>query len=125
MTVSDKQSKNRNLIPGRWKPGESGNPKGRKPKDLTLTSLLKAELDKIPTGEKQGRTWRQLLVLSWMTGAMKHPALLAELLNRVEGRPVQPITLDIRQEVERIAQEQGLDYSMVMLEAENILKANK
>jgi len=120
----DKQPNNKNLNRGRWKTGESGNPRGRKAKDVTLTSLLKEELDKIPQGEKQGRTWRQLLVLAWLTGALKQPALLFELLNRLEGRPVQPIQLDIRREVERIAVESGLDPNTVLVEANRILKAS-
>ena len=107
-----------------WQKGVSGNPNGRKTKDFTLTSLLKEELDKIPQGEKQGRTWRQLLVLAWLTGALKQPALLFELLNRLEGRPVQPIQLDIRREVERIAEESGLDPNTVLVEANRILKAS-
>ena len=42
--AADKQRRNR----GRpWKPGESGNPRGRPPKQESLTSLLKEELDRI------------------------------------------------------------------------------
>ena len=76
---------------GKFLPGNNANPKGRPVKDCSITSLLKEELDKIPTGEKQGRTWRQLLVLAWLTGAMKNPVLFKELLERVEGKVLQPI----------------------------------
>jgi hypothetical protein len=34
------------MADGRWKPGESGNPKGRPPKGLALTELLESELNK-------------------------------------------------------------------------------
>jgi len=76
---------------GKFLPGNNANPKGRPVKDCSITSLLKEELDKIPSGEKQGRTWRQLLVLAWLTGAMKNPVLFKELLERVEGKVLQPI----------------------------------
>jgi len=56
-----------------------------------LTSLLKEQIDTIPSDEKQGRTWRQLLVLAWLTGAMKNPVLFKELLDRLEGKVLQPI----------------------------------
>ena len=76
---------------GKFLPGNNANPKGRPIKDCSLTSLLKVEIDKIPPGEKHGRTWRELLVLAWLTGAMKNPVLLKELLDRVEGKITQPI----------------------------------
>ncbi len=72
-----------------WK----GNRNGRPPKDVSLTSLLKAEIDKIPPGEKQGRTWRQLLVLALLTGAMKNPMLMKELWDRLEGKAPQAVEL--------------------------------
>ncbi len=74
-----------------WGKGVSGNPRGRPRKDLCITSLLKEELDKIPLGEKHNRTWRQLLVLAWLTGAMKNAVLLKELLDRVDGKVAQPL----------------------------------
>ena len=78
----------KNLKP--YKKGQSGHP-GRTPKDVSLTSLLKEQIDTVPAGEKQGRTWRQLLVLAWLTGAMKNPVLLKEVLDRLEGKVTQPI----------------------------------
>ena len=95
---ADKQRHKRGMHPNSlanlkpFQKGGNANPKGRPPKDVSLTSLLKAELEKIPAGEKQGRTWRQLLVLAWLTGAMKNPALLKELLERIEGKVTQPIS---------------------------------
>ena len=71
--------------------GNKANPKGRPPKDVSLTSLLKVEIEKVPPGEKQGRTWRQLLVLAWLSGAMKNAVLMKELLDRLEGKVTQPI----------------------------------
>ena len=93
------QSANKNLRRGNpaWGKkadgtGKSGNNNGRPLKDISLTSLLKEQIDQVPPGEKQGRTWRQLLVLAWLTGAMKNPVLLKELLDRMEGKMPQPIS---------------------------------
>lgn len=90
------QGNHRGLHPNSLKNLENGrkkwhNPNGRPKKDISLTSLLKEEIEKIPQGEKQGRTWRQLLVLAWLTGAMKNPVLFKELLDRLEGKVTQPI----------------------------------
>ena len=79
----------KNLRP--FQAGNRANPAGRPPKDCSLTSLLKEQIDTIPPGEKNGRTWRQLLVLAWLTGAMKQPVLMKELLDRLEGKVTQPI----------------------------------
>ncbi len=92
MDTPDNQGNSRKLPPQCWKPGQSGNPNGRTRKDLTLTTLLKEELQKICPGDKQGRTWRQVLVLAWLTGSLKNPMLLAHLLDRVEGKVAQPIS---------------------------------
>ena len=78
-----------NLKP--FQKGRTLNPHGRPPKDVSLTSLLKQEIEKIPPGEKHNRNWRQLLVLAWLTGAMKNPVLFKELLDRLEGKVVQPV----------------------------------
>lgn len=119
--LGGKQRGNPNWVKGQ----RSANPNGRPRKDVSLTSLLKTELDKVPEGETKGRTWRQLLVLAWLTGSLKNPTLLFELLNRLEGRPVQPIQLDIRLEVERIAQENNLDATELLREAEAIVRGAK
>ena len=42
----DKQPKNKNLVQGRWKRGESGNPKGRPKGSKNLRSLLAGALFK-------------------------------------------------------------------------------
>lgn len=86
-----KQPGYKNLNRGRWKKGESGNPKGRQRKDVSLTSLLKVEMEKLVPGDKEGRTWREFLVFAWMRGAATKPVLLQELLNRLEGKAVQPL----------------------------------
>ena len=93
--LNDKGNK-RGLHPNSLKNLENGrrpwhNEKGRPKKDVSLTSLLKVEIEKIPPEEKQGKTWRQILVLAWLRGAMTNSTLLSLLLERLEGKVVQPV----------------------------------
>ena len=109
----------KNLRP--FQKGNNANPNGRPRKDVSLTSLLKVEIEKIPEGEKESRTWRQLLVLAWLTGSLKNPFLFKEMLDRLEGKVAVPIQIDIQSEARKIAQELGLDAEAVLKEAERIL----
>ena len=89
----------------RWKKGESGNPAGRKKNIDTLTALVREELKKVPVLKgKDGKlavntkTWSQLLaealpaavLRALMNGDVKPYALLLE---RLEGKPQQPIDI--------------------------------
>lgn len=83
--------------PYRWKPGQSGNPKGRQPKEHTLTSLIKDELQR--REPKSGETYETLLaraiVIGGVASAMKgHDALAKVILERTEGKV--PDIIDLR-----------------------------
>ena len=75
----------------RWKPGQSGNPKGR-PKNIQyLSEMLRDQLDQVPEtidGEPNTKTWRDLICDSILRAAVKgnQPALTKELLDRIEGK---------------------------------------
>lgn len=75
----------------RWKPGQSGNPKGR-PKNIQyLSEMLRDQLDQVPDtidGEPNTKTWRDLICDSILRAAVKgnQPALTKELLDRIEGK---------------------------------------
>ena len=80
-----------------WKPGQSGNPKGRPKKDMSLTSLLKKYLEEVPNvmvdNQPNTRTWRELIVQAWLFGSYRGNAtLFKELLERLEGKVAQPLT---------------------------------
>ena len=47
-TVTDKATRAQHLREYSWKPGQSGNPKGRPPNPLSLTALLNAKLTAHP-----------------------------------------------------------------------------
>src|SRR5689334_8094477 len=85
---NDKPNKGRPLPPveTRWKKGVSGNPRGRPKKEESLTSLLKAELEKICPADKEGRSWRELIVRSTLQQAMKgSPVAVREIWDRSDG----------------------------------------
>ncbi len=90
---SDKEIDNRKTMPHLWKKGCSGNPSGRPRKDVSLTSLLKLEIEKHPeiNGIKSKYSWRQLLVKAWLSLSLKNPVMFKELLDRLEGHVPQPL----------------------------------
>jgi hypothetical protein len=96
----DKQAGNRGEQT-RWKPGESGNPKGRPRKPKCLTSLLKEELTKVNPEDPEGRTWIELIVLATLRLAMKgNKTALKEVWDRVDGKVVVPISTETTGPVE-------------------------
>lgn len=96
MADTEKQNRYRGLKP--FKPGQSGNPKGRPKKDVSMTSLLKKYLDEIPAVKignniNTTKTWRELIVEAWLVGSYKGNAtLFKELLERTDGKVAQPLT---------------------------------
>ena len=84
--------------------GQSGNPKGRPPKHECLTSLLKEELGKVNASDKEGRTWKELIVIATLRLAMKgNPAALREVWDRVDGKVRQDlgVEVDLHSEITR------------------------
>lgn len=70
--------------------GESGNPNGR-PKSLNLTTLLKAELEKM-NEEEDGKTNAEVLMARVMKDAMKGDYKHRELaMKYIDGLPTQQI----------------------------------
>lgn len=118
-----------NLKRGRkWKRGESGNPKGRPSKGTCITSLIREMLDEpvegrflLPADKNKGLTWRQVVARAILTGAsVGNPALVKELLERLEGRVTQPIEGGIE-----ITDARNLsDEELAVIAAEKILRDN-
>ena len=85
--------------PYQWQPGQSGNPAGRTPKDLTITSLIKELLEEkadyiAPGVTPDDKTWRQLVAKAILVGAAKGDSrMVSELLNRIDGRVVTAIEM--------------------------------
>jgi len=84
----------RNLRPKSWKPGQSGNPKGRPPKKECLTSLLKEALENQCPTDKKKRTWAEVLTDQLLIKAAKGDMVAQRLVwEYVEGKPKQEIEI--------------------------------
>jgi hypothetical protein len=81
-----------NLKP--WPKGVSGNPGGR-PKTKPLTGEIERLLEQeAPKGK--GQTWARVIAEALLTKARKGDVrAIAELANRVEGRPFQSVAVDV------------------------------
>lgn len=93
-----------NLKP--FKPGQSGNPKGR-PKTITLSEAYRRELAKVDEADPQKRTYAELLAERMREKAMQGDgaalvAMLKEVGDRTEGKAKQTIVLtaDRREQLE-------------------------
>jgi len=100
-----------NLKP--WKPGQSGNPKGRPSKKACLTTLLKKEIERICPDDKKGRTWKELIVLSTMQLAIRgNSTALREVWARVDGNVTQSLDVGGQVQTEHIDIENEADRFM-------------
>jgi hypothetical protein len=80
-----------NLRP--WRPGESGNRKGRPKKSDCLTDLLRTEIERIDPDDKEGRTWKELLVLATIKLALAgNSTAIKECWDRLDGKISQAVT---------------------------------
>jgi hypothetical protein len=87
-----------NLKP--WQPGQSGNPGGR-PKKKPVTDELERLLEQEAPHAK-GKTWAAAIAEALLKKARKGDVrAIAELANRIEGKPAQTaqVSLDVGAEV--------------------------
>lgn len=77
-----------------FKPGSAGNPLGRGGKFKAVKDALKDRLTQVD--EKTGLTNAEIIAdrLIAMGKRGKMPAI-GEILNRTEGKPIQPVQLDV------------------------------
>ena len=88
----------KNLRPP-WKKGESGNPSGR-PK-RPLTDAYNAQLARVKDGDRQGRTYAQLIAEAQIKQAIKGNTMAAkEVADRTEGRVRQAVEVTLETPVE-------------------------
>jgi len=110
---TDKQRKNtgniENLKP--WKPGQSGNPKGRPPKGLSLTEEIKRQLEEEWLDGK-GKSTLEELVRTAIANAMRgNGPFFREIMARVDGivaqelNVKQTVTINVQKEADRLMDE--------------------
>ena len=88
----------KNLEKGRFKKGEVSNPRGRPAKELCITSILREQLGE-PCPYAEGKTWAEWIARRALELAGENPAYYRELLDRLEGKVVQPIEGQITTDV--------------------------
>lgn len=88
----------KNLEKGQFKKGEVSNPGGRPPKEFCITSILREQLGE-PCPYAPGKTWAEWIARRALELAGENPTYYRELLDRVEGKVVQPIEGQVKTDV--------------------------
>lgn len=102
----------------RFKPGSSGNPKGRA-KARPITDAIKAELKQ--AAADGARTNLEALARRLVHLAVQGDVSAAKLiLAYVEGQPLQRVELELRAQAERMAAQIGCSAETLLAEAEAI-----
>lgn len=83
MAADESAKQKRNTPKTAWKPGQSGNPKGRPPKGETLTDALKEQVDKKAIAEKLCE-----MAMEGDIGALKY------IYDRIDGRPIESVDMN-------------------------------
>lgn len=85
-----------------FKPGQSGNPKGRSAASILSDAMRRLLAESYP-GDKHGRTWAEVIAFALVDAAAKGDVRAAkEIADRTEGKPRRHITLtyDLREKLE-------------------------
>jgi hypothetical protein len=129
---ADKQRKNNGMrdekgrfIKGNndgFKPGESGNLKGR-PKSLTLSEALRVQLSQVmPDADEQTYAEKIALVLC-EEAAKGNVGAAREIADRTEGKPRQSLDVDMSvMDWRNLAKVHGLSEQDVITEAQRIIE---
>jgi hypothetical protein len=84
----------KNLKKG-WKPGQSGNPKGRPRNIKYITELAREKLGESCPYDPE-KTWAEYLVDRWFGQAVENAGYFKELMDRLEGKVTQPISGELK-----------------------------
>lgn len=89
-----------------WKPGQSGNPKGRAKKDKTLTDILKKHGNKRDVeieidGEEKKMSRKEALARIVWDLALKdrNIAAIKYIYDRIDGLPTQPVDMSGKMDI--------------------------
>jgi len=86
MTKEEKVGRGHPPKDTRWKPGQSGNPKGRPPKNLSITSLVKEKLEQEgPEGKTNAELIADAIIELAVSGDL---SAIKELLDRTDGKVI-------------------------------------
>ena len=97
------------------KPGQ-----GRPRNELSITNCAREKLTE-PCPYAPGQTWLEYLVDRWLGQAAQNPTYFKELIERLEGKIMQPLEAEIRE----VKDASDLtDEQLAVIAAKNILKNN-
>jgi hypothetical protein len=82
-----------NLNKGKFKPGQSGNPAGRPPREVCITDITREQLGE-PCPKDPSKTWAKYLSDKWLDLACENIQAFKELMERLEGKVVFPIAAE-------------------------------
>lgn len=90
------KSENKRNEKGQFLPGNNANPKGRPPKDVCITDLLKVKLEEIDpkTGLTNGQLLTNVLYQLALNGNMD---AIKEVVKRRDGNPIQKVEQQVDQ----------------------------
>jgi hypothetical protein len=97
-----------NKMGRRFRPGQSGNTKGR-PKSITLSEAYRRELARIDPNDPEGRTYAEILAERMRERASSGDvAALREMADRTEGKPRQTLSLSLERREQLEAAVEGI-----------------
>jgi hypothetical protein len=79
-----------NLERHKFQKGQSGNPRGRPPKELCITDITREQLGE-PCSKDPSKTWAKYLSDKWLDLACENIQAFKELMERLEGKVVFPV----------------------------------
>lgn len=79
-----------------WKPGQSGNPKGRAKKQQSLTDILKKQGNKkdVEINGKKYSKKEALAIILWQMALNRNLAAIRYIYDRIDGIPTQTIEME-------------------------------
>lgn len=78
-----------------WRPGQSGNPKGRKKGSVSLTAQYAKLLNAVCPTDSKKRTWGEVIASEILSKAGTGDVRAAsEVADRIEGKPMQRVKVE-------------------------------
>lgn len=105
-----------------FKPGASGNPKGR-PKSVTLSEALRAQLGQMMPGADEQTYAEKIAVVLCEEAAKGNVGAAKEIADRTEGKPRQSLDVDMSLfDWRSLAKAHGIDERDVIAEARRLIE---
>ena len=95
---------------GQFVPGESGNPSGRRV--ISIVDIIKKQLQEVPEGEQENLA--TLMVRKYLQHAYEtcDGVALRDIIDRIDGKPHQTITMNNEKDAEWFELFQELAYEV-------------